>query len=128
MDVINSLLTVEAGAGILMLGALAIIIRSFLFYSNQASELQPKLDKVNKELARLRESIAPKKKLVGELTTEVAPFRDKEQKFSDYCEQLREVELDEEKRQVANSEEEEAEQRRKVQRRRMGFGGDEDES
>ena len=126
MDILNSLLTLEAGASVLMVGALAIVVRSFLLYSKEASELQPKLNRVNKELNRLREKIEPKKKLISQLNKEIVPLREKEKEFDDFFQTLRQVELDEEKKEVAEERESSADKKRKLQRRRMGFGDSDD--
>ena len=123
MDVINSLLTLEAGASVIMVGALAIIVRSFLVYSKEATELQPKLTIVDKELTRLRENIEPKKKFISQLHKETIPLREKEQKFDTFFQVLKQAELDEEKKEVAEERENKADKKRSMQRRSMGFSG-----
>ena len=123
MDVINSLLTLEAGASVIMVGALAIIVRSFLVYSKEAAELQPKLTRVDKELTRLREKVEPKKKLISQLHKETVPLREKEQKFDAFFQALRQAELDEGKKEVAEERENKADKKRTMQRRSMGFSG-----
>ena len=123
MDVINSLLTLEAGASVIMVGALAIIVRSFLVYSKEAAELQPKLTRVDKELTRLREKVEPKKKLISQLHKETVPLREKEQAFDAFFQALRQAELDEEKKEVAEERENKADKKRTMQRRSMGFSG-----
>lgn len=124
MEILNSLLTLEAGASILMLGALAIIVRSFLLYLKESSELQPKLAKVDKELTRLREKIGPKKKIINELNKAISPLREKEQEFDAFFQALRQTELDQEKEEVAEERETSAAKKRNLQRRSMGFGAD----
>ena len=123
MDVINSLLTLEAGASVIMVGALAIIVRSFLVYSKEAAELQPKLTRVDKELTRLREKVEPKKKLISQLHKETVLLREKEQEFDAFFQALRQAELDEEKKEVAEERENKADKKRTMQRRSMGFSG-----
>ena len=127
MGIFDVLLSTDVLAGVVAIGSVAITVRSFLIYSKDASDLRPKLETIDKELKQLRESIGPKKKLVDQLSKEVAPVKEKEQKFSDYFEQLRELEIAEEKKEVQNAADEEANKRSKSQRRRMGFGGDESE-
>ena len=126
MDILNSLLTLEAGASVLVAGALAIVVRSFNLYSKEASDLQPKLKRVNKELNRLREQIEPKKKLISQLNKEIVPLREKEKEFDDFFQTLRQVELEEKKEVADEQEKNSADERRKLQRRRMGFGGSDD--
>jgi len=126
MDILNSLLTLEAGASVLVAGALAIVVRSFNLYSKEASDLQPKLKRVTKELNRLREQIEPKKKLISQLNKEIVPLREKEKEFDDFFQTLRQVELEEKKEVADEQEKNSADERRKLQRRRMGFGGSDD--
>ena len=124
MEIIISLLTLEVGASILILGALAIIVRSFRHYLKESSELQPKLAKVDKELTRLRETIGPKKKTINELNKAISPLREKEQEFDAFFQALRQIELDQEKEEVAEERETSAAIKRNLQRRSMGFGAD----
>ena len=124
MEIIISLLTLEVGASILMLGALALILRSFRLYLKKSSELQPKLAKVDKELTRLRETIGPKKKTINELNKAISPLREKEQEFDAFFQALRQTELDQEKEEVAEERETSAAKKRNLQRRSMGFGAD----
>ena len=124
MEIIISLLTLEVGASILMLGALALILRSFRLYLKKSSELQPKLAKVDKELTRLRETIGPKKKIINELNKAISPLREKEQEFDAFFQALRQIELDQEKEEVAEERETSAAKKRNLQRRSMGFGAD----
>ena len=124
MEIIISLLTLEVGASILMLGALALIVRSFRLYLKKSSELQPKLAKVDKELTRLRETIGPKKKTINELNKAISPLREKEQEFDAFFQALRQTELDQEKEEVAEERETSAAINKNLQRRSMGFGAD----
>ena len=122
MDTLEVLLAPEILAGILIVGSLAIAVRSLLHFSKEASTLRPKLESVQKELDRLREGIVPKRKVVNELGKEVSPVRDKEQRYSGYTEHLREIEIEQEKKELESQEQVESEKRKRVQRKRMGFG------
>ena len=121
MDTLEVLLAPEVLAGVLIVGALAIAVRSLLHFSKEASQLRPKLDNVDRQLKQLRETIAPKKQQIGELSTVVAPIKLEEQKFSTYYNQLKDIEINAEKEALKKQDEEEAAQRRRVQRKKMGF-------
>ena len=122
MDTLEVLLAPEILSGILIVGSLAIAVRSLLHFSKEASALRPKLESVDKELNKLRDGIVPKRKVVSELGKEVSPIREKEQRLAGYGQQLRELEIEAEKKELETQEEAESEKRRRVQRKRMGFG------
>ena len=82
MAIIQSLLATEVLASIVMLGAVALVVRSYLHYSKDASELAPKHDKLNKELEKLRKNIDPRKKVVSSLSKLVTPIKDRSDKYA----------------------------------------------
>ena len=127
MDIIQTFLATEVLASIVMVGAVALVVRSYLHYAKDASELSPKLEKIEKELDKLRKNIDPRKKVVNNLNKLVTPIKDRADKYTHYYEELRELELEAEKASVANQGEVESEKRRRLQRKRMGFGSSEGE-
>ena len=127
MEVFKSFLATEILASVLMIGSLAIVVRSYMVYAKDAGELSPRLEKIEKELEKRLKKLEPKRKTVGALSKLVLPVREKEQKYLTYYTELRESELEAEKATVENAEEQEAEKRRRLQRKRMGFGSGEGE-
>ena len=127
MDVIKSFLATEVLASIVMVGMVALVVRSYMSYAKDTSELGPRLDKVENELEKLRKNIDPKKKVVTALNKLVMPIKERADRYADYYEELRGIELEAEKAEVANAEEVESEKRRRLQRKRMGFGSGEGE-
>jgi len=127
MDIIESFLATEVLASIVMVGAVAMVVRSYISYAKDAGELGPKLEKIEKELDKIRKRSAPMKKLVTSLNKLVNPLKERADRYTAYYEELREVELEGERDAVANKDEVEAENRRRVQRKRMGLTGGEEE-
>ena len=123
MDVIKGFLATEVLASIVMLGAIALVVRSYLHYAKNASELGPKLTDLQAQLVKLRRHIEPKRKAVSELTNVVQPLKEQADRFNQYYEKLRGLKLESEKMAVTNTESEEADKQRRLQRKRMGFQG-----
>ena len=62
------------------------------------------------------------KEIVDNLTKEVAPIQDLEGKMREHYEDMQELQLNEEKRKIAEEEEEETGRKRRIQRKKMGYG------
>jgi chromosome segregation ATPase len=121
MEVFEAILSTEILAGILIIGAFAMAIRSTLHFSREAADLRPKLNEVERELNRLRNGTQERKKAIQTLSLEVAPIKEKETQIRLYYEQLQAMDLEYEKKEHAQTEKAEAEKRRRIQRKRMGF-------
>jgi len=124
MEFFDAILTTEVLAGILIIGAFAMGIRSTLHFSKGAADLRPKLTEVERNLKRLRDGMGDRKKAVAELTQAVAPIKEQETQMRLYYEQAQEMNIEHEKREQADSEEEEAGRKRRIQRKKMGYDGD----
>ena len=133
MDVVKSFLATEVLTSILMLGSIALVVRSYMSYAKDASELGPKLTKIQAQLVKMRNNVEPKRQVVSDLTLVIQPIKEQADRFSHYYGQLRSIEMEAEKLAVANAESEEADKRRRLQRKRMGLkanegnGGEEQE-
>ena len=123
MDVLGGLLTPEVLAAVLVVGSLVMSIRSILFFTQTAAGLRPKQDQVERELKRLKDSMADKKKRVEELTPIVAPLKAAADKMTNYYEELTDMRLEEDKRVHAAEEQEETQRKKRIQRTKMGMGG-----
>ena len=62
------------------------------------------------------------KEIVDNLTKEVAPIQDLEGKMCEHYEDMQELQLNEEKRKIAEEEEEKTGRKRRIQRKKMGYG------
>lgn len=127
MMVLDSILSTEVIAGIIIIGAFAMCIRSILAFTNQATELRPKLTEIERHLNNLREGMQGRKDKVGKLTVVVAPLKDREGRMRSYYDQMKKLELDEEEQQMAAQAEEESKRQRRIQRKKMGYEEEEDE-
>ncbi len=123
MDILGGLLTPEVLAAILVVGSLVMSIRSILFFTQTAAGLRPKQDQVERELKRLKDGMADKKKRVEELTPIVAPLKAATDKLTNYYEELTDMRLEEDKRVHAAEEQEESKRKKRIQRTKMGMGG-----
>jgi hypothetical protein len=125
MTALEALLSTEVIAGILIIAAFAMGIRSILHFTSQAAGLRPKLDEVTRELKRLRSGMSERKKAVEKLAKVVAPVQEREATMREYFEEIQQLGIDMEKQEAEQSVQDEANRRRRVQRKKMGFEGDE---
>lgn len=121
MNLIDAALSVQTIAGILIIGSLVMSVRSVLMFTRQASEMAPKLQKIEISLAKLQDGMGEKRKTVKELTTVVEPLRARESKLRIYFEELKNLELKHEREEHDKEEKDEAEKRKRIQRKKMGF-------
>ncbi|MEE2833581.1 MAG: hypothetical protein VYD18_14580 [Candidatus Latescibacterota bacterium] len=117
MDPLNFLST-EVVAGIIIVGALVMTVRSILMFTG---EMAPKVQKLDMMLNKIRDGMAEKKKIVKDLAVIVDPLRAREGKLRDYYEQIKEIELTYERESAEKGEKDEAEKRKRIQRKKMGF-------
>ncbi len=114
-------LSTEVIAGIIIVGTLVMSVRSILMFTRHASEMAPKIQKLDMALTKIRDGMGEKKKIVKELTVMVDPLRSREGKLREYHERVKNIELTN-KRETANKEEkDEADKRKRIQRKKMGF-------
>lgn len=118
---LSVLLSHQVIAGVIIVSMLLLSLRSILLYSRRASEIRPRLMQLDRELAKRHESTAEKKKAVAALERLVAPLRDQEASLRSYYEELRAIELEEERKFLAKRQEEEAQRKVRIQRKKMGF-------
>ena len=115
------LLTPQVISCVILLGMLVLVIRSILLYSRHQSELQPRLMHLDREVNKRREGMADHKKVVAELTSSVTPLQEREGALRAYYEELRNIEVEEEKRSLAQQQAYEAEKKVRISRKKMGI-------
>ena len=121
MDNIEAILAPEVLAAIVAVAALAMAVRALLTYSKDNAEISPKLDKIERDLGRLRDGMKEQKEAVGELNTEVQPQASIEESLREYFELLKKTQMDHERREAEEANAAEAERKGRIQRKRMGF-------
>lgn len=124
MGVLDAILTPEVLHGVIIIAVLAFTVRTLLIYSRESSTLQPKLDAAERNLKQIRDGMAGQKKRVAALTKKVEPLQLRFDQMDALYESGKKIEDDDE-RDAAQIDEEEARKRR-VQRKKMGFGSDDD--
>ena len=121
MNVLDVVLSTEVIAGIIIIGALVMSVRSILIFTREASSMGPRLQKVEISLAKLREGMDEKKKIVRELSQVVDPLKARESRLRVYFEGLKNMELQYERESAEKAAKDEAEKRKRIQRKKMGF-------
>lgn len=124
MEFFNAFLSTEVLAGVLIVGAFSMGIRSILHFSREATDLRPRLSEVDRELNKRRDGTDELRKQVGVLNAEVAPIRSRESSLRAYYEELQALLIDHERREHQKSTEAETDRRKRVQRRKMGMRGE----
>lgn len=114
-------LSTEVIAGIIIIGALLMSVRSVLMFSRMASDMAPKLQKLDMALTKIRDGMGEKKKIVKDLTVIVDPLRSREGRLREYHERIKNIEMTHEREAANKDEKDEAEKRKRIQRKKMGF-------
>ncbi len=120
-------ISTEIIAGILIAGAFAMCIRSILSFTNEATDLRPKLSKIEHGLSSLKDGMKGRKAKVAKLNEVVSPLKNHEAEMRAYYEQMKKIDLDDEKKQLAEQAEADNKRQRRIQRKKMGFDEEEDE-
>lgn len=121
MNLFDVILSAQAIAVILIIGALVMSVRSILFFTREASSMGPKLQKIEISLSKMQEGMDEKRSTVKELSVIVDPLRERESKLRVYYEALKNIELEFERESTQKAEKDEAEKRKRIQRKKMGF-------
>ena len=121
MNVFDIILSTEVIAGILIVGALAMTVRSILFFTREASGMSPRLIKIESDLSKHRDGMGERKKVVADLNTVVTPLREREERLRNYYDGLRNMELEHDKASQQAEQDEEVARKKRVQRKKMGF-------
>lgn len=111
--------TAEVVAGIIILGAVVLTVRSILIFTRQTGKLSPTVHKLNMALAKIRDDMSERKKSVVDLTLVVDPLRTRERKLREYYDRVRDVEIRYERSMAEQGEQEESDKRRRIQRKKM---------
>jgi len=127
MTILDSILSTEVIAGIIIIGGFAMCIRSILAFTNSATELRPKLTEIERQLGNLRDGMKERKDKVADLNEVVSPLKDREGRMRSYFDQMKKLELDDQKEQMAAQAEEESKRTRRIQRKKMGYEDEEEE-
>jgi hypothetical protein len=124
MDLLEALLGPETMAGILIIGAFAMAIRSVLHFTREAADMRPRLAELDRELKRRREGSEEARRQLAEVLAELAPVRAREAAMRAYQEQLLAARVDHERLELERSEDDQASKRKRIQRKKIGLPGD----
>jgi hypothetical protein len=100
-------------------------IRTILGFTRDLGDLRPKLSKIESILGRVRDGTKDNTERVSTLSEEIAPIEDIEGKMRAHYEGIQEQERNAEKKKI-EEEEEQSGRKRRIQRKKMGFGENEE--
>ncbi len=120
MNALDSLLSQEVIAGIIIIFAFIMCIRTILSYTNQVSELRPKISEIDRKLNSQRNGMKKYQSKVEKLGETVRPLKEREALMRSYYDQMRNTELEQERKQMAEQAEEEDKRDRSIQRKSLG--------
>ena len=95
-------------------------IRTILSYTNQVSELRPKISEIDRKLNSQRNGMKKYQSKVEKLGETVRPLKEREALMRSYYDQMRNTELEQERKQMAEQAEEEDKRDRSIQRKSLG--------
>ena len=121
MNVLDIILSTEVISGVLIVGSLAMTVRSILLFTREAAGISSRLIKVETDLAKLSDRMGEHKQVVRALNTVVTPLRVREERLRNYYDRLRNMELEHDRAAQKAEEEEELARKKRVQRKKMGF-------
>ncbi len=121
MNVLDIILSTEVVTGVLIVGSLAMAVRTILLFTNEAASNRPKLLKVETDLAKLSDRMGEHKQVVRALNTVVTPLREREERLRNYFDRLRNMELEHDRAAQKAEKEEESARKTRVRRKKMGF-------
>jgi hypothetical protein len=101
-------------------------IRTILGFTRDLGDLRPKLSKIESILGRVRDGTKDNTERVSTLSEEIAPIEDIEGKMRAHYEGIQEQERNAEKKKIKEEEEEQSGRKRRIQRKKMGFGENEE--
>ncbi len=121
MNAFDIILSTEVITGVLIVGSLAMIVRSILLFTNESAGMSPRLMKIEADLTKFSDGMGERKQAVKDLNTVVVPLREREERLRNYFDRLRNMELEHDRAAQKAEEEEELARKKRVQRKKMGF-------
>lgn len=104
-----------------IVGGLVLVVRSLLTFSRQTAEFSPQLTQLETEADRLRSGLSETKENVEKLVVAVEPVRERETRLREYCDRLRDIELEHERAVAKQEADAEAESSKRIKRRKIGY-------
>ncbi len=120
MDSVNGLLSTEIITGVIIIGCFAMGVRSILAFTNEVTELRPKLNELERRLVNLRDSLQSYQDKVDKLSDDVRPLKQQEAHMRSYYDEMKRIELDSEREKLVTEEKEENKRELNIQRKKMG--------
>lgn len=113
------ILSTEVVTGLIILGAFALSVRSIMSFSNQVTELRPKLSEIDRRLIRIRDGMDARQLRVEKLNDLIRPLKEKELHFRSYYEEIKRLELEIEREKLVAQQDEEDKKELNIQRKKM---------
>ena len=120
MNALDNMLSQEVISGIIIIFAFAMCIRTILSYTNEASELRPKISEIDRKLNSQRNGMKNHQSKVEKLSETVRPLKEREALMRAYYDQMKDTELEQERKQMADQADEEDKRDRPIQRKSLG--------
>lgn len=95
-------------------------IRTILSYTNQVSELRPKISEIDRKINSHRNGMKSYQSKVEKLSEVVRPLKEREALMRGYYDQMKNTELEQERKQMADQAQEEDKRDRSIQRKTLG--------
>ena len=114
------ILSTEVVTAVITIGAFAMSVRSIITFSNEVTELRPKLTEIERRLNRVRDGMQSHQAKVDKLSEAVRPLKQQEHSLRSYYDEIKRLELEmERKKLVSEQEGEEGKRELNIQRKKL---------
>ena len=105
--------------GVITIGAFAMSVRSIITFSNEVTELRPKLTEIERRLNRVRDGMQSHQAKVDKLSESVRPLKQQEHSLRSYYDEIKRLELDMEREKLVSEQDKEGKKELNIQRKKL---------
>ena len=113
------LLSTEVVTAVITIGAFAMSVRSIIAFSNEVTELRPKLTEIERRLNRVRDGMQSHQAKVDKLSESVRPLKQQEHSLRSYYDEIKRLELDMEREKLVSEQDKEGKKELNIQRKKL---------
>ena len=113
------ILSTEVVTAVITIGAFAMSVRSIIAFSNEVTDLRPKLTEIERRLNRVRDGMQSHQAKVDKLSESVRPLKQQERNLRSYHDEIKRLELDMEREKLVSEQDKEGKKELNIQRKKL---------
>ena len=113
------ILSTEVVTAVITIGAFAMSVHSIVTFSNEVTELRPKLTEIERRLNRVRDGMQSHQAKVDKLSESVRPLKQQEHSLRSYYDEIKRLELDTEREKLVSEQDKEGKKELNIQRKKL---------